>query len=410
MLNRIAAAAIATLALAIPGVARADEVVRIAYIDPLSGSLAATGQLGEQHFRFAIDRANASGAAGPGRKFELVALDNEVSPEKSLTLLRKAIDDGIHYVTQGNGSSVAFALSDAIAKNNRRAPNQAVMFLNYAAVDPGLTNEKCNWWHFRFDADSDMKMRALSDYVVSQAQIKKVYIFNPDYSFGQSVEKAAQAMLANRRPDLQVVGAERVPLGKVKDFAPYVQKMQAAGADAVVTGNWGADLTLLSKAAQDTGYKGTFFTYYLGSSDVIAGLGAEGGKGYAQVSEYHANLGIPELEKIAAEFEAKYTNNQFYYWRVVNEIDMLAAAMKQADSSDPAKVGQVLSTMVQKTPLGDVTMREDNHQLLQPIFVSELEPGMKFTFPDNKMGFKTVSRIEAATQRLPTTCKFQPPA
>jgi len=89
---------------------------------------------------------------------------------------------------------------------------------------------------------------------------------------------------------------------------------------------------------------------------------------------------------------------------------MLAAAMKQANSSDPAKVGQILSTMVQKTPLGDVTMREDNHQLLQPMFISELEPGMKFTFPDNKMGFKTVSRIEAATQRLPTTCKFQPPA
>ncbi len=409
MLNRVAAAAVATLVLAAPGAPRADEVVRIAYIDPLSGSLAATGQLGEQHFRFAVDRVNASAAAGPGRKLELVALDNEVSPEKSLTLLRKAIDDGIHYVTQGNGSSVAFALSDAIAKNNRRAPNQAVMFLNYAAVDPGLTNEKCNWWHFRFDADSDMKMRALSDHLVSQAQVKKVYIFNPDYSFGQSVEKAAQAMLANRRPDLQVVGAERVPLGKVKDFTPYVQKMQAAGADAVVTGNWGADLTLLSKAAQDTGYKGTFFTYYLGSSDVIAGLGTGGGKGYAQISEYHANLGIPELEKLAAEFGAKYSN-QFYYWRVVNEIDMLAAAMKQADSSDPAKVGQVLSTMVQKTPLGDATMRQDNHQLLQPMFVSELEPGMKFTFPDNKMGFKTISRIEAETQRLPTTCKFQPPA
>ena len=408
MLNRLAAAAIATLVLAAPTTSRADEVVRIAYIDPLSGSLAATGQLGEQHFRFAIDRVNASGAAGPGRKLELVTFDNEVSPEKSLTLLRKAIDDGIHYVTQGNGSSVAFALSDAIAKNNRRAPNQAVMYLNYAAVDPGLTNDKCNWWHFRFDADSDMKMRALSDFLVSQAQIKKVYVFNPDYSFGQSVEKAAQAMLANRRADLQVVGAERVPLGKVKDFAPYVQKMQAAGADAVVTGNWGADLTLLSKAAQDTGYKGTLFTYYLGSSDVIAGLGT-GGKGYAQITEYHANLGIPELEKIAAEFEAKYTN-QFYYRRVVNEIDMLAAAMKQANSSDPVKVGQILSTMVHKTPLGDVTMREDNHQLLQPMFVSVLEPGMKFTFPDNKMGFKTVSRIDAEAQRQPTTCKFQPPA
>jgi len=403
-----AAAAAALLMFALPAAPRAEEVVRIAYIDPLSGSLAATGQLGEQHFRFAIDRVNAAQAAGPGRRLELVPMDNEVSPEKSLTLLRKAVDDGIHYVTQGNGSSVAFALSDAVAKNNRRAPAQSVMFLNYAAVDPGLTNDKCNWWHFRFDADVDMKMRALTDYLVSQAAVKKVYIFNPDYSFGQSVEKAAQAMLANRRPDLQVVGAERVPLGKVKDFTPYIQKMQAAGADAVVTGNWGADLALLAKAAQDAGFKGTFFTYYMGSSEVIAGAGT-GGRGYAQISEWHGNVGAPEIDKMAAEFEAKY-GQKFFYWRVVNEIDMLAAAMKQADSSDPAKVGQVLSTMVQHTPLGDTTMRADNHQLLSPMFVSVLEPGMPNTFPDNKMGFKTVARIEAEAQRLPTTCKMSPPS
>ncbi len=406
MLTRLAAAA--ALLLALPAAPRAEEVVRIAYIDPLSGSLAATGQLGEQHFRFAIDRANAAQAAGPGRRLELVAMDNEVSPEKSLTLLRKAVDDGIRYVTQGNGSAVAFALVDAVNKNNKRAPNQAVMFLNYAAVDPGLTNDKCSWWHFRFDADVDMKMRALTDYLVSQAAVKKVYIFNPDYSFGVSVEKAAQAMLANRRPDLQVVGAERVPLGKVKDFTPYVQKMQAAGADAVVTGNWGADMGLLAKAAQDAGYKGTFFTYYMGAADVVAGAGT-GGRGYAQISEWHANVGAPEIEKMAAEFKAKY-GTEFYYYRAITEIDMLAAAMKQADSSDPAKVGQVLSTMVTHTPLGDVTMRSDNHQLLQPMFVSELEPGMPFTFPDNKMGFKTISRVEADAQRLPTTCKFTPPS
>ena len=401
------AACLLTL-LATATTALAAETVRLAYIDPLSGSLAATGQLGEQHFRFAIDRANAREAAGPGRRLELVPMDNEVSPDKSLTLLRKAIDDGIHYVTQGNGSSVAFALSDAIAKANRREPAKAVMFLNYAAVDPGLTNEKCTWWHFRFDADVDMKMRALSDYLVSQSAVKKVYIFNPDYSFGQSVEKAAKEMLANRRPDLQTVGVERVPLGKVKDFTPYIQKMQAAGADAVVTGLWGADLSLLAKAAADSGFKGTFFTYYLGSSEVIAGVGA-GGQGYAQISEYHANVGNKALEEMAAAFEAKY-NQKFFYWRVVTLVDMWAAAMKQADSSDPAKVGAVLATLKWTGPLGEVTMREDNHQLLQPMFLSILEPGMAFTFPENKLGFKTVSRIEADTQRLPTTCKFSPPS
>ena len=386
----------------------AAEVVKIAYIDPLSGSLAATGQLGEQHFRFAIDRVNKSGAAGPGRTLELVALDNEVSPEKSLTLLRKAIDDDIHYVTQGNGSSVAFALIDAINKNNKRDPAKSVMFLNYAAVDPALTNDKCSWWHFRFDADVDMKMKALTDYLVSQPSTKKVYVFNPDYSFGVSVEKAAQAMLTGRRPDLEVVAAERVPLGRTKDFTPYVQKFQAANADAVVTGNWGQDLALLVKAAADSGYKGKLYTYYLGGSDVMPSV-APSGQGYAQIAEYHANMGKPELEAMAAAFQAQF-GTPFYYLRVVTEIDMLAAAMKQANSSDPAKVGVVLSTLKMQTPLGEVAMREDNHQLLNPMFVSTLEPGQPFVFPDSKLGFKTVSRIEPEAQRMATTCKFAPPS
>ncbi len=394
------------LACAVPWAAApaGAETVRLAYIDPLSGSLAATGQLGEQHFRFAIDRANARQAAGPGRTLELVPFDNEVSPNKSLTVLRKAIDDGIRYIAQGNGSSVAFALTDAVAKNNSRNPDKSVMFLNYAAVDPGLTNEKCNWWHFRFDADVDMKMRALTDYLVSQKQLTKVYVFNPDYSFGQSVEKAAKEMLADRRPDLSVVGVERVPLGKVKDFTPYVQKMQAAGAEAVVTGLWGADLLLLAKAVEDSGFKGRLFTYYLGSSEVVAGVG-EGGEGDAQVSEYNANIPNKELEELAAAFEAKY-NQKYFYWRVTEAVDMWAAAMKKADSSDPAKVGQALAGMKWQGPLGEVTMREDNHQLLQPLYVSVLEKGTKYTFPRINMGFKTVDEIDAEKTRLPTTCKF----
>lgn len=383
--------------------ARAEEVIRIAFIDPLSGPLAETGQLGEQHFRFAIDRVNASHAAGPGRTFELVPMDNEVSPEKSLTLLRKAVDDSIHYITQGNGSSVAFALVDGMQKNNKRDPAKSVMFLNYAAVDPALTNDKCSWWHFRFDADSDMKMKALSDYLVSQKDVHKVYVFNPDYSFGVSVQKAAEAMLKDRRPDLEIVGAERVPLGKVKDFTPYIAKFQAAGADAVVTGNWGADLELLVKAAADSGYKGRFFTYYLGDQVLVAAAGP-GAKGDAQISEWAGN--VPGIDDIADAFEQRF-HRSFYYWRVVNEIDMLAAAVKKADSSDPAKVGAALEGMSRPTPLGASDMRADNHQLIQPMFISELEPGLPHVFPETKLGFKTISRIEPDATRMATTCTFK---
>ena len=383
--------------------ARADETVRIAYIDPLSGPLAETGQLGEQHFRFAIDRVNATQAAGPGRKFELVPMDNEVSPEKSLTLLRKAVDDGIHYITQGNGSAVAFALVDAIQKNNRRDPSKDVIFLNYAAVDPGLTNDKCSWWHFRFDADSDMKMRALADYLVSQKDTHKVYVFNPDYSFGVSVEKAAQAMLKDRRPDLAVVGAERVPLGKVKDFTPYIAKFQAAGADAVVTGNWGADMELLVKAAADSGYKGRFYTYYIGD-EVLVDAAGPGAKGDAQISTWAGN--VPGIDDISDAFEKRY-GRTFYYWHVVNEIDTLAAAMEQAGSSDPVKVAAVMSGMKRTTPLGISEMRADDHQLIQPLFISELEPGLPHVFKEVGLGFKTVGTIDADSTRMATTCAFK---
>jgi branched-chain amino acid transport system substrate-binding protein len=327
-----------------------------------------------------------------------------VSPEKSLVMLRKAIDDGIHYMTQGNGSSVAFALSDAVAKNNKRDPSRAVVYLNYAAVDPSLTNDKCNWWHFRFDADSDMKMHALTDYLVSQKDVHKVYVFNQDYSFGQSVERGALEMLKDRRPDLEVVGAERVPLGKVKDFAPYIAKMQAAGADAVVTGNWGVDLSLLVKAASDSGFKGRFFTYYLGSRDIVSQVGPAG-KGDAVISIYYDNIDNADMIKLQADFEKKY-DQTFATWSAVSEMEMLGAAIKKAGSSDPLKVATALDGLQWKNPLGVDTMRVDNHQLLQPMFISVLDSGTPHVFPDANMGFRGISRIEPEQTKMATTCKF----
>lgn len=382
----------------------AEQIVKVGLVDPMSGAFAASGRLGEQHFRYGIDHANNGVLAGTGFRLELAIYDNEVSPEKSLVMLRKAIDDGVHYVTQGNGSSVAYALTDAVAKNNKRDPERAVLYLNYAAVDPSLTNAKCNWWHFRFDADSDMKMHALTDYLVAQKDVHKVYVFNQDYSFGQAVEQGALAMLKDRRSDLQVVAAERVPLGKVKDFAPYVAKMQAAGADAVVTGNWGVDLSLLVKAANDSGFKGRFFTYYLGSRDIVSQIGPAG-KGAAVISTYYNNVDSPDMERLADGFEKKY-DQTFSSWTAVNEMEMLGAAIKKAGSADPLKVGKALGGMQWKNPMGTVTMRADNHQLLQPMFVSVLDTGVKHVYPDVNMGFREIGRIEPDKTEMATTCKF----
>lgn len=143
--------------LALASTAQAQGTVKIAYIDPLSGGAASAGILGQKHFNYFADKINAAGGVN-GQKVEIVAFDNKVSPQESLIILKKAIDDGIRYVSQGNGSLVAHAITEAVLKHNERNPGKEVMYLNYAAVDPALTNEKCHFFHFRFDADGDMKL------------------------------------------------------------------------------------------------------------------------------------------------------------------------------------------------------------------------------------------------------------
>src|SRR5947208_7003172 len=263
----------AVIAALIAAPALAD--VKIAFIDPLSGGAATTGILAQKTHQFYIDAINAAGGIN-GEKIELISFDNKVNPQESLIQLKKALDEGARYVVQGNGSSIAHAITDAVLKHNERNPGKEVVFLNYAAVDPALTNEKCNFWHFRFDADADMKMAALTDVIAKDGKIKKIYLINQDYSFGKAVATAANGMLAEKRPDIQIVGDELHPLQKVQDFAPYVAKIRASGADTVITGNWSNDMYLLLKAGKDSGLKVTWYTYYAGALGAPSAIGKDG--------------------------------------------------------------------------------------------------------------------------------------
>jgi branched-chain amino acid transport system substrate-binding protein len=78
-------------------------------------------------------------------------------------------------------------LIDAVNKWNERNPGKTVLFFNYAAVDPSLTNDKCSFWHFRFDANSEMKMEAITNFMEDHKKIKKVFIIGQDYAHGHQV-------------------------------------------------------------------------------------------------------------------------------------------------------------------------------------------------------------------------------
>jgi branched-chain amino acid transport system substrate-binding protein len=373
------------------------------------------GDPGLKHFQFMADELNRRNAA-PGVKFEIIGFDNKVSPQETLNVLKQITDRGIRYITQGNGSSVAVALSDAVQKHNERNPGKEILYMNYAAVDPDLTNSKCHFFHFRFDANSDMKMEALTTELAKDKSIKKVYLINQNYSFGQAVTRAAKADLKRKRPDIEIVGDDLHPLGQVKDFAPYVAKIKAAGADTVITGNWGNDMSLLVKAAREAGLNVTFYTYYAGFAGVPTAVGEAGVDRVKQITEWHTNVPSKELERVNAEFKKKY-NLDWWFLRVHTQMNMLAEAVKRAKSTDPVKVAQQLSGMKYQTEFGDVEMRAADHQMIQPLYISTFMRSaakggpkeLKYDVENTGYAFKTDVRIEPYVSAQPTSCQMKRP-
>jgi len=281
---------VAALALAVSSAAVSAENIKIAFIDPLSGPFAATGTNGLHQFEHAADyMVNANGGVLDGQMFEIVGFDNKISPKESLIQLQVAIDQGIRFIAQGNSSGVANAITDAVEKHNRRNPDDRVLFLNYAAVDPALTNDKCNFWHFRFDANADLKMDAITDSIVAAEGVDSVYVIGQDYSFGKAVSAAANRYLGEKDSSIEIVGDELHPIGKVNDFTPYSRKIMASGADAVITGNWGADMVGLGRSIIENGFDGPIYTYYAAGSGITAAIGAAGKGSVRLVGEGKVN-------------------------------------------------------------------------------------------------------------------------
>jgi branched-chain amino acid transport system substrate-binding protein len=408
---------IITAAMTLPmlvGTAYAQDSVKIGYIDPLSGGGASVGEGGLKTYQYLADELNAKGGI-LGHKVEIVPMDNKTNPQESLVQAQKAVDAGIHYITQGNGSSVGAALEDFVTKNNSRNPGKEVLYFNYAAVDPSMTEDKCSYWHFRWDANSDIKMEALTNYMKGQPSIKKVYLINMDYSFGQSVRTEARKMLAAKRPDIEIVGDELHPMLKVTDFSPYVAKIKASGADSVVTGNWGQDFALLLKAAADAGLKVNWYTYYAGGAGGPTAIKQTGlDHQVFQITEGFPNSGNKAAMELEKDFRAK-ANMSLWYPRAVNEMRMFKAAAEKANSIDPVKVAAALEGMkFDVLDGGQGFMRADDHQFFQPIYISSfgtLTDKVKDPFDEENTGWgwHLVSKIDTDQTMLPTICKMKRP-
>ncbi|MEO0936590.1 MAG: branched-chain amino acid ABC transporter substrate-binding protein [Pseudomonadota bacterium] len=404
---------VAALALAVSAAAVSAENIKIAFIDPLSGPFAATGTNGLHQFQYAADvLVNQEGGVLGGQMFEVVGFDNKISPKESLIQLQVAIDQGIRFIAQGNSSGVANALTDAIDKHNRRNPDDRVLFLNYSAVDPALTNDKCNFWHFRFDANADIKMDALTDSIVASGDVEKVYIIGQDYSFGKAVAAAAVKYLGEKAPNIEIVGNELHPIGKVNDFTPYSRKIMASGADAVITGNWGADMVGLGRSILENGFDGNIYTYYAAADGITAAFGESGEGKLRLVAEGQLNPPVSERAGAYIEgFNEKHPDGNISQARIANVIEMLAKAINEAGTADNVvPIAYALAGMEHDSIWGTkLMMREIDHQLIQDVHIMEHTSDVTYDYDNSGFGVNTVKTVSMAAMDGETTCKMRRP-
>jgi branched-chain amino acid transport system substrate-binding protein len=395
--------------------------IKLALIESLSGSFANTGEAVFRNIVWATERVNARGGvqlpaqAGGPRPLVVQRYDSKGQNEEALSALRAAIDDGARVILQGNSSATAAALIDAINKHNSREPDKRVLFLNYSAVDPVLTNEKCSFWHFRFDAHADMRMAALMDVVRADTALKSVYLIGQDYSFGQAVLREAKRQLSAQRPDVKVVGDELHPVGRVKDFAPYAVKIKSSGAQAVITGNWGNDLTLLVKAARETGFSGTFYTFYGNALGAPAALGDAGVGKVVAVADWLPNVPGAASEGFYQSFRQRFPQPQddYVHMRMQLMVETLAQSIERATSTDTVAVARQMEKASVQLAGRSGAMRADDHQFQQPLVVGVMDkqgtPGVKFDVEGSGYGFRVLRDIPATQTQQPHQCNMQRP-
>ena len=418
MTRTVTALALSTLtaALTFAGTAAAQSApYKIAVIDPLSGPFAAVGDLMLQHVKFAVDDLNSKAAASGGRRFEVLPLDSKLSAQESQSALQSAIDQGARVImTGGSGSSVVAAIVQAAARWNQRNPGKEVIVFNHSSIDPDLTGKACSFWHFQTEANTAMKMKALANFIKKQPDIRKVYLLNQDYAHGKQWASYGRQLVGLARPDVQFVGEQLHAIGRVKDFAPYMAQIKQAGADSVITGNWGPDMSLLLKSAADAVMNLRYFNHSAGSfpGTVLAFSQAKAGQ-LTWVAEWHpGQAGTPRVDALASAYKAK-TKQEFLAPRIDLTPRLLAAALAKAGSDEPVKVARALEDLTFDSSVGPVRMRAEDHQLLLPQVVNTVAPidgkAVKVGWEGTQYGFRTDASYSGNELAQGTECKMVRP-
>lgn len=390
----------------------AEDNFKFAMIDPFSGPAAVVTERIEKVLRFAVDEVNANSGIN-GQQIEILTFDNKMSAQETAIQAQKAIDAGARILQTSVSSSNTFALIDFVRKHNRRNPDDKVIVFDGASHDPAITGEKCSYYSFSWVLNAEMKTAGLASYLESRTDITKVFLLNAEGSSGQSTRQHVLDLVGAKRPDIEWVGDDTHPLQKVTDFAPYIAKIRASGAQAVITSDWGADIALVLKAAGEAKLDAEWFTYFStgpGAPTAIAQAGLDG----LVYSAFDGDAGIKNdsLHSFEESFRSKAGVSASSFPGDSSAIRALVLAAEAAGSNDVDKLVPALEGVSFETIFGaPAQMRTDDHQIITQMSISKFVPVAEGSLDEESTGWgwSNVALVSADDIILPSTCEMKRP-
>ena len=357
-----------------PQVRAADNVVKLGINEARSGAFKSNGDRIVWGVEAAVKEANDAGGV-LGKKIEVVVEDNQLKPEIAVQKLKKMIlEDGCQIIIQGSSSGVGGALA-------QQMPIYKKIYLDTAAEAMDITGEHFTPYTFRACLNAGMHVKALAQYFGSKGY-KKVFLINQDYSWGYDVAKYYEMFIKQAAPKAEIVGKEFHPVFN-KDFAPYISKILASGADYVITGNWGTDLTQLIVQGRSLGMKVPVGCTFL-DDDAVMSVAQKTALGDISSNMYLLGVDSPQ----AKAFEQSFHKNSGGKWPSFVAMESYIGtkfyleAVKKAGSFDTDAVIKAFEGLTYNGPVGTLTMRKEDHQVQSPVVVGAVvEKTQYYDFP-----------------------------
>lgn len=388
--------------------------LKVAMVETLSGPQASTGLMFRTAVKYQLDRINAQGGWN-GQPIELVDYDNQGGPVGASDKVKAAIAGGAQIIIQGASSAVSGQITEDVRKNNIRNPGNEVMFLNVGGEALELTGEKCHFYHFRFATNAPIRVKTLVTAMKGANELgTKIYSMNQNYSWGVDMENSIKQYAS--AGGYTVVGNTLHDVNKIQDFAPYVSKIKASGAQTVLTGNWSNDLLLLMKATHASGLKVRFGTVFLDQPGNLANAG-DTALGHYVSHPFDIEANGDKTKQFAEDYKAKTGHYPSYVEpQTVFGIQMLGEALKQTKAQNGklsvTALAKALEATKVSTPMGEESIRAGDHQAVLPMVVSKVDANAKYKVDGTNMGFTVVKTFtgEEAVNPIQASCKMQRPA